>query len=382
MAKKKAGRRTTRLSIKVDVLTNTIAAHGLSHDEIVDKASESDINVGIRTVRGVINEALASPNSIKALAVVLSLPTAEFVLNADNHRDILDAIDALLPKRVRERIHSKGRIVHPKDPMHCVQDKKNLIRDPGLSRALINGIGVPSLFDAVYNSATFTPIDDAHKDVPFVPGMDYNHFLMIGAVLIVNGHKEKTAIGYHRSVSHLKGTYKHTQGLSILWATGFEFNLKETMDRDMWNWMTLASETPDQAEQAFIGKNDPALLRLLSHKLTLNPKNCSIRPLCVVTNDQRPLNKPRIYTQYVFRIDVTPQRRNQGKARSIDQLMGEFVQEPDQPAAVAFKPDVHTQFVNHKGHTNRMDVAAWHQLHPNKRRSTPQGITAARFDLA
>lgn len=377
MAKKRAGRQTSRLPIKADVLRKQIAALSLSHGEVVTRAEHAGILISVTSLRGALSAGIASPRTISAFVAALQLSTEDFVVDEKNdHQDVLTSIDRLLATQGRQRIHSQGRIVHPRDPMHCVQDKKNLIRDERLSRALIKGMGVPSLFDAVYNSATFTPLDDAHKDQPFVPGMDYNHFLMIGCVLVLNTPREKTAVGYHRAVSHLKGTYKHTQGLSVLWATGFEFNIKETTDQHMWNWMTLASESPNQAEDAFIGKKDPALLRLLSHKLSLNPRICSISPLCVITNDQRQ-HKPRVYTQYVFQIEVTPK----GKPQPVDKLMGDVVQNPDQPAAVAFKPEVQGQFVNHKGRTNKMDVAAWQQLHRDRRPRTPAGITATAFGV-
>lgn len=374
---RQSGRRTSRLPIAVDVLKNRISALGISHQAIVNQSDDAGTYVGISSIRGAITDGKASPKTIKAFALALKLPTAVFVADSDQHRGVLDAIDALLPTQARQRIHTQDRILHPRDPIHCVQDKKNIIRSPRLSRALIKGIGVPSLFDAVYNSATFTPLDDDHKDRPFVPGMSYNHYLMIAAVLIVNHPREKSAIGYHRAISHLKGTYKHTQGLSILWATGFEFNLKETMDRDMWNWMNLASQSPHEAEAAFIGKDDPALLRLLSHKLTLNPSICTITPLCVITNDQRPSGKPRVYTQYVFSIEVTPR----GQPRPINQLISEYIQSPDQPAAVAFQADMHTQFVNHKGQTNHMDVAAWEHIHQRAPRPIGNTISVTKYAI-
>ena len=374
MSKQDRGRRASRLRIRASVVKTKIHVVGIRHQEIVHQAEDAGVRVGISSIRGALSQGKASPNTIRAFAVVLKLPPIDFVVDAETHADVLAAIEAAVSIRGRQRIHGKGRTVSPQDPMRCIQDKKNLIRDPGVSRRLIKGIGVPSLFEAVYESVIFTPIDDAHKDQPYVPGMDYNHFLMIGAVLVVNGQEGKSAIGYHRSISHLKGTYKHTRGLSILWATGYEFNLKETLDQDMWNWMRGASESPDEAQDAFIGKKDPALLRLLSHKLNLAPATCSISPLCVITNDQQH-SRPRVYTQYVFRIEVTPR----GKRRSIDQIMAEIVQEPDQSAAVAYKPDVQSQFVDHNEQANLMDVAAWQRLHSHKHWRRPSGITAERF---
>lgn len=393
MAKKSTGRRTIRIDVDAAALKQRMITLGVTRQTVVDRADDAGIQLSVGSVDGATGNGKASPATIRALAIALELSPAAFILQPEDHLALIAEIEVLLPFQVqlrrrgqfqefrgrglgRERKHDKGHLLRIKDPMQCVQDKKNLIKDPKLSRSLIKGIGVPSLFDAVYSSVTFTPIDDDHKDEPFVRDMTYNHFLMIGVVLVVNGKQDKTAIGYHRSVSHLKGTYKHTQGLSILWATGFEFNLKEAIDRDMWNWMKLASLHPDRAEDTFLGKEDPALLRLFSHKLSLTPSVCSIRPLCVVTNDQRK-TKPRVYTQYIFQIDVTPR----GKANIIEQIMNTYVTEPDQPVAVPFKHDMHKHFTNHKGEPNLMDTAAWQALHPRKYRDAPPGVAVAGFEV-
>ncbi|MEM9108477.1 MAG: hypothetical protein AAGC72_00445 [Planctomycetota bacterium] len=386
MKKKTAGREKTRLPVRVDVLKKFLTDQGLARKDIAIKAEKREINVGIGTVHGVFNEGIASPNAIKAFAVVLSIKTGEFVKNDEKHRAILDPIDDLVPRQARQRIHTQGQTRYPGDPFdHCIQDKKNIIKDLATSRALITATGVPSLFESIYNSATFTPIDDAHKDKPFVPGMDYNHFLMIGAVLIINTPQKKVAIGYHRSPnSDALATYKHVDGLSILWATGFEFNLKETMDLDMWDWMNLVSQSPEQAEDAFIGKDDPTLLRLLSHKLTLTSGHCSIRPLCVITNDQRSKTKNRVYSQYVFAIDITSpttHAKRNGKADPLDKLMGQIIQKPDRSIAVAFKPDSQDYFKNAKGRVNKMDVAAWQRLHRRASQDMPTGISVGKFEV-
>ena len=374
MSKKNPGRRKNRIPINSDTIRIRIDTAGLVVNEIVTKAEQHGIEISESSIREALRVNKASPQVIRALSLTLEVSPFEFVADKDQHQEVLQPIHDELGTTERTRIYSGGRVRRANDPSQNVQDKKNVITDPRVSNSLIKMIGVPSLYKAVCSSAIFTPLDDAHKDTPYVPGMDYNHFLMIGAIVTLNwpGLDKPVAIAYHRSPGKLQYTYKHTKGLSVLWATGFDYPVGVTSDLDMQQWIDLATESPEQAEEAFMTGMNSTLVRLLSHKLKLSPYPLSIKKLGVVTNDQRK-DKPRVYTQYVFQIMIDLDRI----PRSVDSLLKVIVQEPDQPELFSLSRHASDQLINYEGQSILVDLAAWNLMHgieaPNRSKCVTLG---------
>ncbi len=378
MGKKKPGRPNIRIPIDADKVKIRFNASGMVARSIVTQAARFDIDISESSIREAIRARKASPNVLRAISIVLEVSPYEFVKDTKKHADVLQAIHEELGDTERQRVFSGSRTRRAKDPSQRVQDKKNLIVDPKVSNALIKMVGVPSLYEAVCASGMYTPLNDAHKDTPYVPGMAYNHFLMLGVVVRLSWPKQEQhlAIAYHRQRGRLNYTYKHTKGFSILWATGFEYPVGVTRDPDMQHWIDLATENPRDAEDLFIGNANPTLLRLFTHKLKLIKTNCSIKPLGVVTNDQQP-SKPRVYTQYVFQIDVELESEPPDMAAFLKTI----VQEPDQPETIACEPQASDQFINDNGQPLRMDIAAWRLILGSKVSDKDAAAYSAGFEI-
>jgi hypothetical protein len=236
---------------------------------------------------------------------------------------------------------------------------KNVLRCQTTSEALLAG-KPPSLLAAIEASVLFPALGDSHKDTPFVPEFDYNHFVQLSVVVTVRpaGADHPFVVGYCRTPGMMPFSYVHTQGLAILWTTGFLHGLGHTADLDMHEWVLLAQQSPKQAAEAFMGTDDPVLLRLLGHRLDLSGHKWTISPLGVVANDQRSPTVRRVYSQYVFRVDVNLP----DAPREIGPTLRELVIGPEQPVQLDWHDDRDERFVNGKGQPNLMDIVTWRAL--------------------
>jgi len=243
------------------------------------------------------------------------------------------------------------------------QDRKNVIRETSVCTTLLELSSVPSLADCVRSSAMFMPIDSQHKDYPNVPGTKYNHFFQVGAVLTCGPKTSRPpVIGYTRSPKEGFPHYTYTQGASILWGASYVFHDGRAEEPSiMDNWLADAICKPERAAEMFCNGSLAApctLLRLLSYKLRLRRLSPAIRPLGVITNDQRKQDgSGRAYTQYVFEVE-TPVSEEQA---TLDVL--NVIEAPNlTPFLLRHDVDPEKVFSSADGKKNKMDIVAWQAL--------------------
>lgn len=358
--------RPARMGISAESIIQRLGDSGQAVACIVAAAKQFKITrVSTSTVRTALKDQKAALPTIKAIVLAMSKPTLDFVRDDRFTQELADAIlrdVEQLTSHPRRRLTADKVLLGRNTPLLQPQDVKNLIKDKTISQRLIKRNNLPSLYEAITHSKMYHPDADARKDRPDVEGFEYNHFLQIGAVALVIHPESKVpvAAGYNRVPGgSVKGTYLHTSGVSILWATGFIFGLAVTRDMEITDWVATAYHEPEKAADAFMGRDNPVLLQLLSHKLNLYGCSRTIRPLGIVTNDQRKGRspRPRIYTQYLFEVRITLKDK-----RPLERCLRSIVQEPDQVQPVLLEPGAERQFFDLKGEPNRMDIAAWKLL--------------------
>ena len=189
------------------------------------------------------------------------------------------------------------------------QDCKNVIADKSISERILDARALPSFAECIEASRTFPALDERHKDVPFVPEMNYNHFVQAGAVISIekgdSGLRE--VLAYERSPG--PGHPERTPGIAILWSASFLYNLSlgdSTMDR----WMEMARTDTAAARTRFTGEVGSVLADPLAYKIQVKDLHLQVEPFAVITNDQRPGQgaesaRGRVYTQYVFRASLS-----------------------------------------------------------------------------
>lgn len=237
-----------------------------------------------------------------------------------------------------------------------LQDIKAVIAAPNLSRRLLAAKITPSLREVLRASAIITTIDDSHKDHPFCPPLSYNHFVSICAVITLPRYDDAYVLAYERMSPRHLPSYKHTRGLSILFATTPVCRLVHHQQSEFDEWLHICDVDCSQAVTALIGPRQPILLRALRHKLDLCACRAEITPFGVVTNDQRDRQLQRVYTHFVFHVHLAVGRKN----------LDQFVTGILAPGLTLcrLKHDIidDQTFVGDKARKNTQDIAVWRAL--------------------
>jgi hypothetical protein len=245
-----------------------------------------------------------------------------------------------------------------------LQDVKSVIRSRALSNRLLHLKNPPSLFDSIRDSVNFLPVDDQHKDKPFLTGHKYNHFLQLSALISVISASVRSTevIGYYRSAVPGRPHHLHTQGVAILWGISFYYGpVRSPALPILQEWMESVARDTQAASDSFYGSSDCVLTKLVRHKIP-NLANVPKRifPLGVITRDERdPNGQGRVYTQYVFNIQID---------KPASDHTGRFIQVlgiPDVrllPLSLT-RDDAESLFINPTTKKNNpMDIAAWRSL--------------------
>lgn len=257
-------------------------------------------------------------------------------------------------------------MIDPTALPHPKQDVKNVIRSEDLSQRLLAGES-PSLVQALRESAMFTPLNNDHKDIPFVPGSSHNHFLQLTAVVSLHdlGADQRYLLANIRDPGvsgPLMPRFTHTKGLSILWTTGFFCGLKHSPAGDLDQWLSHVLAGQLTATHDFEGHDARLLRNLLGHRLRLGGYSRTTRPLGIITRDQRSADRNRVYTHYTFEVEIRFSETKVDWQLMVDRL----VVGPEKPRLVPAVDQVEQVLTNDRGRPLVMDLLAWRRLrNPN-----------------
>jgi hypothetical protein len=323
--------------------------HGLETQPQIADASD----VSPKTVWTALRGKPISQESRRALAKAVGL---------EDDREILAGPASIeSAKRPRNEFGGSTTVLDPAVMRgKKLQDVKLVLDAPRLSKALLAGKNAPSFAECVEKTNLWTPVDDRHKDYPFLPGKTFNHFIQLGVVVALDIQDEARIIGYTRRPRPQVPSQVHTKGRSILfgfssWAhIGRHKHDKSLLDA----WLDTVDEQ-NQAERALVGGAAPIILQLATQKIDLLDHKCRIVPFGVITRDERGDSFKRVYTQFVFHVIVSVATKN------IDRFVMHI---PTSGLEISRLPDnikPEKIFVGEKGRLNTMDIVAWNALHSN-----------------
>ena len=256
------------------------------------------------------------------------------------------------------------------------QDIKVLVASAQICKSLLQRGPRPTFLDCVLHSVAFTPIDDKHKDYPFVPQSKYNHFFQPSAVVVIQQRKDMYVLACKRTAQDGSPDYLHTQGRSILFASDYLRKVHRHRQSPMDRWVQIANRDKKKGVRDFLDK-EGTLVQILQYKIDLLQRASLVEPLGVISNDQRAKGSNRVYTQFVFRIDVRLKDRE-----DIDRA----VRAISAPGLVLSRLpgdlDPEAYFVGRAGRKNAMDILAWQTLHSSERQLKYQSARFTRgFDV-
>jgi hypothetical protein len=367
-----SGRSGAVFFIKDQVIDEELQNKGWQKKELHKSVNKNTLTVAIRNRR-------ASRDTVLKISTALGIQPSALVdwerqkkayglSDADESR-LKERLDALQPQPSRG---SYGLISGR--PM---QDRKNVLCNPKIASRLVTLRRPPPLVECVRASSMFLPIDDSHKDHPFIPGTRYNHFFQLGAVirLLPAGARRHVVAAYTRSPTIGLQQYTHTQGASILWGASYEFQDGRTKGgAAMDDWIEDVQNDPQRAAEVFIHGTPtmPAVfLEILKYKIDLRRWAPEIVPLAVVTNDQRAADGTgRVYTQYVF--DLRLNVAAEGVCATLDEMA------PKGLTLVHLAHDVRPEEVlahssDGKKRQNLMDIAVWNAIYNRDQRTVRVG---------
>lgn len=256
------------------------------------------------------------------------------------------------------------------------QDIKLVLKDQPLRKQILDGKALPSFAACVDTAVAFTPVNDKHKDYPFLPATRYNHFFQPSVVVVLRHRGGQRILGYSRMPKDGSPDYLHTQGYSILLTSDFLRRLHRHKQSPMDRWMACVRRNKAEAAEQFLDGEKPVLLEIIQYKADLSALACKIEPFGVITNDQRIRGTGRVYTQYVFRITCPVS----------DSDLDELVRRISAPGLALHlvpedaEPDEF--FVGREGRKNVMDIAVWRALRGEDLRIKVEKATFIRgFDL-
>jgi hypothetical protein len=328
---------THRLDIpKFDRLA---ARQGLkNHQEIIEAAG-----IGKRTFAKARAGGRLRPDTLIELARAVGL-------GANYYELVL--VEAHTEVTVRERLIPE--ILGSGFPTHKDrQDVKLVLESLDLSDSLLARRGMPTFAECLKATSVWTPVNDSHKDHPCLRGHKYNHFVQPSVVVTLDLKEPARVLAYSRVKRSRQPSNVHTDGLSILFGASPLWNVDRHEPSSLDHWLAIADTR--RGAKALLAGTSPALLQMVRYKIDLLRYECRIRPLGVITKDERRQGHKRVYTQFVFHVAVKV------PTKSVDDFLHGIPGQGLYRVSETINPE--TTFVNEEGKPNVMDVIAWQALH-------------------
>jgi hypothetical protein len=332
--------------IDVEKLLRLAAKLHLSNPALAD-AARIHLNVLYYTLRN----GHPSHNTRRKLAKAVGLGDNDHeLLKSPSPHDSSTAVQEV-EEEVSSTIVATGAL-RDKD----LQDQKIILASPRLSRRLLTGRKMPSMAECFLAGRSFTSASDRDKDHPADPRMAYNHFLQPSIVVVLTIDDGPNVVAYRREKRGQMPGHVHTVGHSILFASDPSFHTIGRAKSAFDEWLDATSK-PKLAEKMLLDGPAPVLLKLVRDKIDLLKRKCRLHPLGIISNDQRTSKIHRVYSQFVFKVDVDVDDRN------IDRFLRSI--SPDL-RRVGRETDPEETFVGRESKKNHMDIVAWHALHSKR----------------
>lgn len=191
---------------------------------------------------------------------------------------------------------------------------RNIILDSGLSEQLlvgasgaaVSGLDLPSLSDCVTGSRIYVANSIQDRNKPVAMYISYNHFVEVAAVI----RFVTPDLGCNHILSYDRRnlTLGHAGGRAIVWGASFAYSNIDVL-APMEKWVQAIRERIQNPDDMFIRGNIPILLQLLSYRIDLlSFPRVKVSPLGIVTLDQREEAGGRVYSQFLFMIDLEVER--------------------------------------------------------------------------
>ncbi|MEM8783474.1 MAG: hypothetical protein AAGE65_11545, partial [Planctomycetota bacterium] len=249
MAKKKSNSRgPASFTIDVDKLKTLFARYGLNPNQIAKRVREQQALPNNESAyRRALEKRQATAEIIAALSLVLDVSPSFFVTDPSYTPETARKIDELKGQSRRSRVLEKETVLPGGARRLQTQDVKNVIHSQEISKALLNGGPIPSLFDAVVGSKMLMPQTDEEKDDVPRDG-EVHHFLSLSVLPLIRpkGRRKTYAVAAHRNRDLFASDHQHTFGMSCLISASFFFNIKTRVDECMDEWVyRVANGTPE-----------------------------------------------------------------------------------------------------------------------------------------
>lgn len=189
------------------------------------------------------------------------------------------------------------------------------LSDPGQSAAL-QAIEADCSFAETMARTVPTLIEhDIDKESLLLPEMPVNHFPVISAIYLVTwpGAEGFTPIGHIRRPADHKPENQHTKGLSVLFSRTVPYRVWELRDSiyTQWKQRVASHGTAAAADMTCPPDMAPAYLQgcsVLTHLMGkyfghIDAKMVQ-KPFGVATRDERKEGNQRVYTHFIFTIEV------------------------------------------------------------------------------
>ncbi len=237
------------------------------------------------------------------------------------------------------------------------QDVKLVLASRDLSNALASGRGIPSFAECLKASKVCTAMDDTHKDHPFLPSLNVNHFIQPSLVVTLDVASGPKVLGYARAKKPMHPGHVHTVGMSMLFGCSPVWNVVRQPQTPLDVWLDLTTADAADARHTLVAGECPVVLQLAQYKIDLVGYKCRIWPLGVITKDERRQSFNRIYTQYVFQVRLAV------TVRHVDQMVKRIPVDGMALYRLASDQDAEVVFAGKEGRVNMMDIVAWQALH-------------------
>jgi plasmid maintenance system antidote protein VapI len=172
-----------------------------------------------------------------------------------------------------------------------------------LSRQLIDQVEMPTLAECVTTSRMLLSSTLEDRNRPYGFHFTYNHFLEIACVIRVNSSEhdgDPQVISYDRQ--NLK--HSHPPGRSIVWGASYVFSNLSVLT-PMERWIQAVREGLSTAHSMFLHGFMPIILQVLAYRVDLQMFPITrIKPLGIITLDQRHKGYGRAYSLYTFVVDI------------------------------------------------------------------------------
>jgi hypothetical protein len=256
-------------------------------------------------------------------------------------------------------------------PPRLKRDRKNVLRDRGLSARLLRGDSA-SLAECVLASQTVN-IEVAEKNKPIGDWLQYNHFVAPSAVLSIRDAVSGRLIhlGFTRATQPRDPSCRLTTGAAILWTASYDYNLAHQTGSPMDLWIERQTQDSVAAVRLFTEGPECTLLQILKYKIEFVGLDAVCEPFAVITNDLRNATVGRVYTHFVFHVTLSS-----ASPGDISASLSCIRLRPGRniyALAADFQGD---ELVGQEGQLNPMEYLAWEGLHNDKPSDT---FETARF---